>query len=70
MPVAPTAARRTAVATSAELSPSFETFLATIRCWLDHARGQEVIAPAGLVNAECDRRGQSCSAPPMTWGAN
>ncbi len=50
-------AQVTAEATSLELSPSFQTFLATVRCWLDHAREQEVIALAALANAECARRG-------------
>jgi hypothetical protein len=57
-----TPAQATAEATRPELSPSFETFLATIRCWLDHARPREVIALAALVNAECARRGREVHA--------
>lgn len=41
---------------------SLETFLATIRQWLDCARTEEVIALSRLVTAERDRRAQAAPA--------
>ena len=49
-------------ATSTWANASFKTFLAAMESWLDHAREHELIALAGLVNAECYRRRRQVQA--------